>query len=251
MTSSPPAPGTTAPEPAAPGRAHVRPSPVGGTGSPEAGAPDPDADAAPPGPLVEDTPNGRILHARTVEDVPRDLPPGLVVVLPGGFRMWSGGPLPVPPPPAPAAPARGAHRPPAGPRELGAAGARAAELVRLVAEVLNGRRAPVQLAAVATPRVLRYLGAARLDTAATRPIAGPHPARRRAGAEASRARGPVAVPGCGVTRPAPRLHLCRPHRDAVEACTTLTVAGRHRALAVRLDRRSAAGPWTLTAVRLI
>ncbi|OLL79905.1 hypothetical protein Ae168Ps1_2311 [Pseudonocardia sp. Ae168_Ps1] len=179
-----------------------------------------------------------VLVARTLDDVPADLPPGLVVVLPGGFRMRSGRPAPLPGPPAPEV-----EPPDVVPPDAPATRVRAAELTRLVAEVLTGRRAPAQLGPVVTPQVLRYLTAARTGTAA-------RPARSTVGCG-----GRAGAPGCGTPRPAGRwagrVHVAQPHPDAAEVCTTLPVTGRTRALVLRLDRRPGGPHWRVTAVRLL
>ncbi|OLM20526.1 hypothetical protein Ae707Ps1_4785 [Pseudonocardia sp. Ae707_Ps1] len=182
-----------------------------------------------------------VLVARTLDDVPADLPPGLVVVLPGGFRMRSGRPprpAPLPGPPAPEV-----EPPDVVPPDAPATRVRAAELTRLVAEVLTGRRAPAQLGPVVTPQVLRYLTAARTGTAA-------RPARSTVGRG-----GRAGAPGCGTPRPAGRwagrVHVAQPHPDAAEVCTTLPVTGRTRALVLRLDRRPGGPHWRVTAVRLL
>ncbi|MBP2366031.1 Rv3235 family protein [Pseudonocardia parietis] len=186
-------------------------------------------------------PAATVLVARTIDDVPPELPPGLVVVLPGGFRMWSGQ-VPGPgPPPHPHAPEPGIAVPEVVPPDARQTRARAAELTRLVAEVLAGRRAPAQLGGLATPLVLRYLRATRAGVAA-----------RPALASAGRG-GRAGTPGCGApatARPA-RVHVTQPHPDAAEVCATVPIAGRPRALALRLDRTAGDAPWVVTAVRLV
>ncbi|MCM3846719.1 Rv3235 family protein [Pseudonocardia sp. DR1-2] len=192
-----------------------------------------DGQAPPPGP-------GALL-VRTPADVPEPLAPGVVVVLPGGFRMSSG------PAPAP----RGAVRPvpaPTVPEDTSPADAErvrapAHEIVRLLTEVLAGRRPPDGVTAVTTPAVRRYLTAARIV----------HPARPSRGRPGPGGR--VGAPGCGspggsTARRAPRVHLGLPRPDVAEVCATVSVAGRVRALALRLDR-APDGRWLATAVRLV
>lgn len=119
--------------------------------------------------------------------------------------------------------------------------ARTAELVRAVVEVLAGRRPPGHLTEVVTPPVLRYLTCARPGQPGLRA----RPAGRG---------GRAGTPGCAAPdrpRRRPSLHLGHPHPDAVEACTTVQLGGRIRALALRLDRAHADAPWAVTAVRLV
>lgn len=192
-----------------------------------------DGQAPPPGP-------GALL-VRTPADVPEPLAPGVVVVLPGGFRMSSG------PAPAP----RGAVRPvpaPTVPEDTSPADAErvrapAHEIVRLLTEVLAGRRPPDGVTAVTTPAVRRYLTAARIVHPARPPRGRPGPGGR------------VGAPGCGspggsTARRAPRVHVGLPRPDVAEVCATVSVAGRVRALALRLDR-APDGRWLATAVRLV
>nr|WP_255426784.1 Rv3235 family protein [Pseudonocardia sp. C8] len=158
--------------------------------------------------------------------------------MPGGLRIRSGAVLAPPPPPPPAP---DVAPPQVVPPDAGATRARAAELTRLVVEVLAGRRTPEQLTGLAAPRVLRYLGAARA-AAVARPTLATAGRGGRAGA-----------PGCSTAPPprAARVHVMQPHPDAAEVCATPTVAGRPRAVVLRLDRRSGDAPWTVTAVRLL
>lgn len=180
-----------------------------------------------------------VLVARTIDEVPVELPPGLVVVLPGGFRMRSAHTRdPAPPPPVPlpeVAP------PQVAPPDATRTRARAAELTRLVIEVLAGRRTPAQLGELTTPRVLRYLTAMRTGTTV-------RPALARAGRG-----GRAGAPGCGtpVAGRAGRVHVGQPHADAAEVCVTVPVAGRPRALVLRLDRAAGDAPWVVTAARLV
>ncbi|GAA1402277.1 hypothetical protein GCM10009613_61970 [Pseudonocardia kongjuensis] len=176
----------------------------------------------------------RVLVARTPEEVPPELPPGLVVVLPGGIRMYSG----ATPPPDRAEPPRAEVRPPEiTVPDADRTRARAAELVRLVREVLTGRRPAGQLAGLTAPPVLRYIRAAR-----------PAPHRGRPG-------GWARAPGCGAAPGAQRrahpVHVDQPHPDAAEICTTLPLAGRNRALILRIDRAGGDDPWVVTAARLL
>ncbi|WP_125911592.1 MULTISPECIES: Rv3235 family protein [Pseudonocardia] len=188
-------------------------------------------------PAADDAPGagaGGVLVARTAEEVPVDLPPGLVVVLPGGFRMRSG----ASPRRDPPEPPRVQVRPPGTTApDAARTRARAAELVRLVREVLAGNRPAGQLAGVAAPPVLRYLRTAH-----------PAPHRRR---PAGRAR----APGCGAHPDGPRrgypLHVGQPHPDAAEICATVALAGRVRALTLRIDRTGGDTPWVVTAARLL
>ncbi|SFN12474.1 hypothetical protein SAMN05216207_1008105 [Pseudonocardia ammonioxydans] len=180
-----------------------------------------------------------VLVAHTIDDVPVELPPGLVVVLPGGFRMRS---LDSPaPPPDPRVPLAEVAPPQVVPPDAARTRARAAELTRLVIEVLAGRRPPAQLGELTTPRVLRYLTAMRTGTAA-------RPALARAGHG-----GRAGAPGCGgpVGGRAGRVHVGLPHADAAEVCVTVPVAGRPRALVLRLDRAAGDAPWVVTAARLL
>lgn len=170
------------------------------------------------------------LVVRTPEEVPVDLPPGLVVVLPGGFRMRSG----AAPPPDRSDPPRAHVRPPEiTVPDAERTRARAAELVRLVREVLTGRRPVAQLTCLATPQALRYL----------RATARPAPRRIRPDGRAR-------APGCG-GRAAPSVHVGQPHPDAAEICATLPISGRVRALSLRIDRADGSSPWVLTAARLL
>ena len=182
-----------------------------------------------------------VLVAHTIDDVPVELPPGLVVILPGGVRMRSlHAPAPAPAP-DPRAPLPEVTPPRVVPPDAARTRVRAAELTRLVVEVLAGRRPPVQLGRLTTPRVLRYLTAMRTGTTA-------RPALARAGRG-----GRAGAPGCGasVAGRAGRVHVGLPHADAAEVCVTVPVAGRPRALALRLDRTAGDAPWVVTAARLI
>lgn len=204
-----------------------------GTGSgPRTGAAD-SRRAPPPGP-------GELL-AHTTADVPEPLAPGVVVVLPGGFRM-SSGPAPAPcetvrPGPAPTVP-RDVR-----PADVERVRVPATGIVRLLTEVLAGRRPPDGVAAVTTPAVRRYLAAARIV----------HPARPSRGRPGPGGR--VGAPGCGspdgpAARRTPRVHVGLPRPDVAEVCATVTVSGRVRALALRLDR-APDDRWLATAVRLV
>ncbi|MEQ3550744.1 Rv3235 family protein [Pseudonocardia nematodicida] len=205
------------------------------------------------GPDVAETPPGPVVVlAGCLDDVPRELAPGTVVVLPGGFRMRAPGGAEPP----------GVVRPPADlpipvtePADAERARARAAELVRLVGEVLAGRRTPAQLDGVATPTVVRYLQAARPGSPVVRRgpggPAGTSPGRATRLGSTARA-GRVGAPGCGVApERRTRVHVAHPHPDAAEVCATVPVAGRPRALALRLDRTGPAEPWRITATRLL
>ncbi|MEJ8281478.1 Rv3235 family protein [Pseudonocardia spirodelae] len=240
-TTAAPAP-ATAPRTAAvpPSAAPAQPPPATGPGPVPCGS----GIGTPGGPGDGVAPRGgTVLVATCPGDGPDVLPPWLVVVLPGGFRM-SGGPAPAPPP------VRAAATPPAaptGPTGPGAGSAppdaarvrsAAVELVRVVTEVLAGRRPPATLTAVTAPPVRRYLAAARSVPPA-------RPPRGRAG-PGGRAR----APGCATPRRPPRVHVAHPAPDAAEVCATVTVAGRLRALALRLDR-APDGRWLATAVRLL
>lgn len=181
------------------------------------------------------------LLARTPADVPEPLAPGVVVVLPGGFRM-SSGPAPAPreavrPSPVPTVPED------VSPADLARVRAPATGIVRLLTEVLAGRRPPEGVAAVTTPAVRRYLTAARF-------VHSGHRSRGLSGAG-----GRAGAPGCGrpggpTARRAPRVHVGLPRPDVAEVCATVTVGGRVRALALRLDR-TPDGRWLATAVRLV
>lgn len=181
------------------------------------------------------------LRIQAPADVPEPLAPGVVVVLPGGFRM-SSGPAPAPreavrPVPVPTVPED------ASPADVERVRVPATGIVRLLTEVLAGRRPPDGVAAVATPAVRRYLTAARIV----------HPARPSRGRSGPGGR--VGAPGCGspngsTARRAPRVHVGLTRPDVAEVCATVTVAGRVRALALRLDR-APDGRWLATAVRLV
>ncbi|MEQ3542131.1 Rv3235 family protein [Pseudonocardia tropica] len=204
-----------------------------GVTSARAGAGSGAGQAPPPGP-------GAFL-VRAPADVPEPLAPGVVVVLPGGFRM-SSGPAPAPreavrPGPVPTVPED------VSPDDVARVRAPATGIVRLLTEVLAGRRPPDGVTAVTTPAVRRYLTAARI-------VAPARPSSGRSGPG-----GRVGAPGCGnpggsPARRAPRVHVGLPRPDVAEVCATVTVAGRVRALALRLDR-APDGRWLTTAVRLV
>ncbi|ALE78936.1 hypothetical protein WY02_11395 [Pseudonocardia sp. AL041005-10] len=249
---APPGPGNRPrPAPVEAGRARHASSQVGtaaGAVAPAPGAGAVDASGAPVTSARAGTvdaqagPRGSgVLLVRTPADVPEPLAPGVVVVLPGGFRMSSGPPpaprgtvLPVPSPTVPDD---------VSPADVERVRAPATGIVRLLTEVLAGRRPPDGVTAVTTPAVRRYLTAARIV----------HPARPSRGHPGPGGR--VGAPGCGspggsTARRAPRVHVGLPRPDVAEVCATVGVAGRVRALALRLDR-APDGRWLATAVRLV
>lgn len=95
----------------------------------------------------------------------------------------------------------------------------AAGVVRVLLEVVDGRRRVEQVAAVASPSVCRYMRAARLGQAAPRVF------RVRS------------------------LRLCRPAESVLEAAAVVAIAGRVRALAARLERTD--GAWRCVAFRIL
>jgi uncharacterized protein DUF6459 len=134
---------------------------------------------------------------------------------------------PVPYEPLPGqAPARAApveppprERPAGGAREFFDAHRAATRILRLAFEVLDGKRAPMQLAPHFAPRPLRYWRAATGQRATRVPV--------RHG----------------------RIRLCTPRSGVAEVAVTCRVDGTYRALAARFER--ADGRWRCTAVRLL
>lgn len=134
---------------------------------------------------------------------------------------------PVPYEPLPGqAPARAApveppvrERPAGTAREFFDAHRAATRILRLALEVLDGKRAPMQLAAHFAPRPLRYWRAASGQRATRVPV--------RHG----------------------RIRLCIPCPGVAEVAVTCRVDGTYRALAARLER--ADDRWRCTAVRLL
>ncbi|GAA5112040.1 Rv3235 family protein [Pseudonocardia adelaidensis] len=128
--------------------------------------------------------------------------------------------------PARAAPAEPPRRtrpseegPPGGAGEFLDAHRAATRILRLALEVLDGKRAPMQLEPHFAPRPLRYWRAATGQRVTRAPV--------RHG----------------------RIRLCTPCPGVAEVAVTCRVDGTYRALAARLER--ADGRWRCTAVRLL
>lgn len=95
--------------------------------------------------------------------------------------------------------------------------------MRVVVEVVDGRRPLRQLNGLVGPRVLRYVTAAVLA-----------PSPRRAPAKLT------------------SVHVCMPARDAAEVTAVCRLGGRVRAIAARLDLDGPSpGTWTCTALRVL
>ncbi|WP_214370975.1 Rv3235 family protein [Pseudonocardia sp. H11422] len=106
--------------------------------------------------------------------------------------------------------------------EGGLARRRAQETLRLVLEVIDGRRSAAQLDRLLEPSVLRYVVAAATQ-----------PAVRR--------------DGCARLR---SIRLDQPRPGAAEVAAVCRLGGRIRALAARFDRDDATGHWRCTALRI-
>lgn len=131
---------------------------------------------------------------------------------------WPGA---APAPPAPSTFAVAAERR-ATEREL-AARRRAGTTMRLVVEVVDGRRPVRQLHGLVGPRVLRYVTAA---------ILAPH--ARRATARLT------------------SVHVSLPARDSAEVTAVCSLGGRVRVIAARLELGGPLpGEWTCTALRVL
>ncbi|MHA6617308.1 Rv3235 family protein [Pseudonocardia sp. DLS-67] len=111
------------------------------------------------------------------------------------------------------------ERPPGGAREFFDAHRAATRILRLALEVLDGKRAPMQLTPHFAARPLRYWRAASGQRATRVPV--------RHG----------------------RIRLCIPRPGVAEVAVTCRVDGTYRALAARLER--AGDRWRCTAVRLL
>jgi hypothetical protein len=95
--------------------------------------------------------------------------------------------------------------------------------MRLVVEVIDGRRSVRQLQGLVGPRVLRYVTAA---------ILAPH--ARRATARLT------------------SVHVSLPARDSAEVTAVCSLGGRIRAIAARLELGGPLpGEWTCTALRVL
>jgi hypothetical protein len=118
-----------------------------------------------------------------------------------------------------------------------------AELVlRLVLEVVSGRRPAVQLHGMVTRRVLRYVAAE-----ANRPATHGHALRRLPGRAATGTTAPAA--GAGLRA----LRICQPTDEAAEVSAVWRQQGRYRALAARFELVYPAErepQWRCTALRL-
>jgi hypothetical protein len=102
--------------------------------------------------------------------------------------------------------------------EVGAVRVPVARLLRLVLEVIDGRRPAAQLDGVVAPSVLRYLRAACVA-------------------------GPVRVSRLG------SLRVCRPTEQAAEAAAVVEVDQRVRAVAARFEHQQAG--WRCVAFRIL
>jgi len=154
-------------------------------------------------------------------------PPGTVVVR----KLPPQGPVVVSPPPEPAAtpvPVGASPRPPTSGMDL--AGREVPAVLRLIMEMLDGRRPRSQLRGGLSKEVLRYLVAAsgRLHP----------PVDRRAAA----LRGRHSPPGLR------SVHLSHPAEGITEASAVWRHRGRFRALAARFEWTGTR--WTCTALRL-
>ncbi|MEK6442517.1 Rv3235 family protein [Pseudonocardia sp. T1-2H] len=136
----------------------------------------------------------------------------------GRGTAWPGA-APAPPPPSTFAAAAERR---ATEREL-AARRRAGTTMRLVVEVVDGRRPVRQLHGLVGPRVLRYVTAA---------ILAPH--ARRATARLT------------------SVHVSLPARDCAEVTAVCSMGGRVRAIAARFELGGPLpGEWTCTALRVL
>jgi hypothetical protein len=109
-------------------------------------------------------------------------------------------------------------------REVAALRGRAGQVLRLVLEVLDGRRPLTQLGAHLEPPALRYVRAAHAQRPAVR-----QPSRMTS------------------------LHVSRPCADAVEVAAVYRIGGRARALAARFEGPAPEEPaaWRCVTLRLL